>query len=352
MAGNVLFGAVATYARCVSEELKRVVEGYYECPVPFVVGVSALAVEYSAVVGGRAVVIRLPSEDGVDRNSDELSAPPWHYSERQDLLSSRPELAPFWGRIVHWAENFSAPKAASVRRFGISLEVAGDDDQVRDGGRHIAEAMPTWWAAVSAWIELRHGQDLSQLGPVQPGIKFTGTTLWARLYSLHGHPIRDGGILPVGSSAVSLVWPSYASIAAPQLQRCIDHAQQFGPPGTEWLLIRDANSLCAGQDYRRAMLDAGLAAELAVTNLITAHLTAVGRSADIPGELRANAMLSRRCQYWVSRCRGTLPVDYQSRLIDRRNSATHAGTHFPEADVRDAISVAREIVDQAIPLPP
>jgi hypothetical protein len=40
----------------------------------------------------------------------------------------------------------------------------------------------------------------------------------------------------------------------------------------------------------------------------------------------------------------------QSRLIDRRNSATHAGTTFPEADVRDAITVAREIVDQAVPL--
>jgi hypothetical protein len=40
-----------------------------------------------------------------------------------------------------------------------------------------------------------------------------------------------------------------------------------------------ANSLCAGHDFRRAVLDASLAAELAVTRLITARLTARGASA-------------------------------------------------------------------------
>lgn len=63
-------------------------------------------------------------------------------------------------------------------------------------------------------------------------------------------------------------------------------------------------------------------------------------------------MLGRLCRYWIRECGGTLPGDYQARLIDRRNAATHAGAHIPEADVRDAITVAREILDQATPLPP
>ena len=98
------------------------------------------------------------------------------------------------------------------------------------------------------------------------------------------------------------------------------------------------------------MLDAGLAAELAVTSLIRTHLTAAGHP-DIEKELRTNSMLGRLCGYWIRECGGTLPPDYQARLIDRRNAATHAGARFREADVRDAITVACEILDQATPLP-
>jgi hypothetical protein len=335
----------------VAEVETRVVEGYYQCPIPFTVSISALGAEYAAVVAGESVKLRLPSADGVNRFRDELAGPPWHYSERDDLLSSRPELAPFWGRVVRWTENFDAPTAANVRRIGISLVVRGDDDHVRDVGRRIAETMSTWWAAVSAWIEVLHGQDLSRLGPVEPGITFSEATLWSRLYSLHGHPIRAGAILPVGSSAFGLVCPNYTSIDAQQLQRCIDHGQHRGPPPAEWLLLRDANSLLTGQDYRRAVLDAGLAAELAVTNLIRTHLTAAGHT-NIEKELRANSMLGRLCGYWIRKCGGTLPADYQARLIERRNAATHAGAHIPEADVRDAIVVVREILENAAPLPP
>lgn len=347
---GALLTSAAAYARFVPEVETRVVEGYYECPVPFTVDVAALDVAYSAVVAGESLSVRLPCAADVDRSRAELSAPPQHYTERADLLSQRPELAPFWGQVVTWAGRFAAPKAANVRRIGISLVVAGDDHAVRDTGRRVAEAVPVWWAAVGAWIEVVHGQDLSRLGAAGPGIKFSGTTLWSRLYGLHGHPIRAGAILPVGLNAFGLVWPNYVPIDAQQLQRCIDCAQDDGPPPAEWLLLRDANSLCAGHDYRRAALDAGLAAELAVTKLIRAHLTAVGHS-NVDKELDANSMLGRLCRYWIERCGGTLPVDYRDRLIKRRNAATHAGAVLSEADARDAIAVAREILDQATPLP-
>lgn len=210
--------------------------------------------------------------------------------------------------------------------------------------------MPVWWAAVSAWIEVVHGQDLSRLGAVEPGIKFSGTALWSRLYSLHGHPIRVGAVLPVGSNAFGLVWPNYVPIDAQQLQRCIHRAQDDGSPPAEWLLLRDASSLCAGHDYRRAALDAGLAAELAVTKLIRSHLTSIAH-ASIDKELDDNSMLGRLCRYWIKRCGGTLPIDYRDRLIKQRNAATHAGAVLSEAGARDAIAVAREILDQATPLP-
>jgi hypothetical protein len=107
----------AAYARQVAEVETRVVEGYFKCPVRFTVDVEALRGKYSAVVGGEPLILRLPSAEGVDRSHDELSAPPLHYSEREDLLSNRPEMAPFWGRIVVWTANFGAPKAGATRQF-------------------------------------------------------------------------------------------------------------------------------------------------------------------------------------------------------------------------------------------
>ena len=62
-------------------------------------------------------------------------------------------------------------------------------------------------------------------------------------------------------------------------------------------------------------------------------------------------MLGRLSKYWIEQCSGTLPTDYKARLIDKRNSATHLGSQLSEADARDAITVAREILSQATPLP-
>jgi hypothetical protein len=93
------------------------------------------------------------------------------------------------------------------------------------------------------------------------------------------------------------------------------------------------------------------AAELAVTRLITAYLTAKGEANDgIASILRQHRTLGNRCRYWVNACGGALPTDYRSRLVGRRNAATHVGQILPEDDVRDAIAVAAEIVAQAIPL--
>ncbi|WP_328352718.1 hypothetical protein OG976_20280 [Mycobacterium sp. NBC_00419] len=330
----------------------RVIEGYFECPVPFVVTASATAGIYLASVGGLPVTVTLPTANDATMHHSDLAEPSWHYPGRDGSLSRLPELAPFWGRVVVWADNHTTPKALSISRFKIATDATGDDNAVREVGRQLAEAAPAWWSAVSAWIEILYGQDLSRLGPVEPGLRFNNTTLWTRLYNLHGHPIREGHVLPVGSSAIGLVWPNYAPIDSAQLQQCIALADQHGPPPTEWLIIRDARSLYAGQDFRRAVLDAGLAAELAVTQLISAHLRANGQTGEgIEGVLRKHRMLGRRCDYWIRDCGGTLPGNYDRRLLARRNAATHTGYAPPPDDVRDAIAVAAEIVAQAVPVP-
>lgn len=170
----------------------RVIEGYYKCPVQFAVTTSALTAAYSASLGGHPVTITLPSAAGTSMHHNDLAEPDWHYPERDNPLSRLPELAPYWGQVVVWANDHTTPKAVSVRRFRIATDAAGNDDEVRDVGRQLAEAAPAWWAAVSAWIEILHHQDLSRLGPIEPGMHFNDTTLWTQLYSVSALPDGAG----------------------------------------------------------------------------------------------------------------------------------------------------------------
>lgn len=285
-------------------------------------------------------------------NTD-LQAPAWYYRDHDSTLSERPELAPFWGRIAIGSFVPKAPpKAVTINRFRVVTATTGDDGHVREVGRQVAEALTAWWETVSAWIEVLFGQDLSRLRPARVGVFKHEATLWAELFSVQGHPLPAGGILPVGSGAMDFLTPNFAPIDGAQFERCITVAEQLGKPRTEWLLIRDANSLCAGRDYRRAVLDAGLAAELAVTQLISDYLSAQGHTtSDIERILGQHRMLGRRCQYWTQECEGTLPHSFRTRLIERRNDATHAAHAPQEADVRDAIDVASDLVEQAFPIP-
>lgn len=330
----------------------RVIEGYYTCDVPFTVTADALDASYTVTLDGHPVTITLPSDTGTGARHEGLAEPTWHYTEHDIPQSRLAGLTPYWGQPARWDGKTNALKAASIRRFRLATETSGDDDHIRAVAFQVAEAIPSWWAAASAWIEVLHGQDLSRLGSVEPGMHFNKTSLWTRLNSHHGHPIFGGSaILPVGSSNVTVVWPNTTAITATDLQACITHAEHRGAPPSEWLIIRDARSLCAGHDFRRAILDAGLAAELAITELITTHLAMGHAPADIESILRRYRMLGKRCAYWIDECGGTLPTDYRARLVDRRNDATHAGHTFPDADARDAIAVAADIVEQLRPLP-
>lgn len=333
-------------------EEDRVIEGYFRCPTAFAVLTSALDRGYVGTVGGHRVEVSLPSANGVDMFNTDLQAPTWYYQGHDNSLSERPELAPFWGRIaIAGPTPQSPPKAVTVNRFRVVMVTTGDDDHMREVGRQVAEALTAWWGTVGAWIEVLFGQDFSRLGSRRAGVFMHEATMWAELFSLHGHPLPGGAILPVGSGAMDFVIPNFAPMNSAQFERCIAIAERLGMPRTEWLLIRDANSLCAGRDYRRAVLDAGLAAELTLTQLISDHLRARGHTAsDVERVLSQNRMLGKRCQYWVNECTGTLPHGFSARLISRRNDATHAG-HVPqEADAREAIDAARELVEQAFPI--
>jgi hypothetical protein len=96
------------------------------------------------------------------------------------------------------------------------------------------------------------------------------------------------------------------------------------------------------------VLDAGPAAELAVTKLIRSHLAAAGHP-NIDGELRANSMLGRLCGYWARGCGGCVggfvsPLDEPGLVIGGEGSQLASSARVsgrnPTVELRPETSAA------------
>ncbi|MFX0575054.1 hypothetical protein [Nocardia nepalensis] len=136
------------------------------------------------------------------------------------------------------------------------------------------------------------------------------------------------------------------------LRHCFTLAGAMKTPSLPWLLIRDARSLHHVRQYRRAVIDAGSAAEIAVKELIRANLPAT-----LPPKLAeklTEGQLGPALNTLKDSGYITTPRDFTTRLVRVRNNVVHmnADGAVSGAQSLDAIVVAAELVEAAEPLPP
>lgn len=326
----------------------RILEGFIECPVAVSIVAGALQQRYPAHIAGHQVVIKLPP---VDMNAMNVERPPleepeWHFRGIRlpaNEIASGYADGPLWGEVTHRAGNGGLPMAAEVKRLRIVVEADNDDAGVRMLAEDIARAAPAWWQSVAAWIEVLYQQDLSRLGPTAPGWHFNGTTLWTQL---DGDDDKNQ-VTFLAAQPGRYVMPPYSPLTADKLRHCMKAAQNHGMPSAAWLFLRDARSMYLGYDHRRAAIDAGTAAEVGVTQMITTHLSNEGFSDTETDQTLHRRTLGQLCRYWLDECDGTLPDRYRERLVDVRNDATHIKRSVSRTQAKDAIGVAAEIVAAA-----
>jgi hypothetical protein len=141
------------------------------------------------------------------------------------------------------------------------------------------------------------------------------------------------------------------------LEACATASNQ-GPPPAEWLLIRDARShVNAGEDVRarenlrRAVIDAGAAAELAMTALIDKYLDDANALEPLRKALaRSSTNLGGKHQLLRLLRPGLLSDRVQTDLIDKRNGASHRGEQYTWEEAQAALDIATAIVESAYPL--
>lgn len=121
------------------------------------------------------------------------------------------------------------------------------------------------------------------------------------------------------------------------------------PIPTEYTLLRDARAHVGLAEFRRAVLDAATAAEIALSAVLDRSTASAGSA--ISRAIRdANKDLGRLSRTLRNVFQVPIPETTQSRLADPRNKAIHAGVAPSRADAKAAVEVAAQIVELSNPL--
>ena len=328
------------------------VEGYFGCAGgSLFVEINCLGKTFQTRTASHSLTIAfprhtdLPHRDGEDSHSP-LVRPPWKFVRADTPTDTEPSAGhdDEWGAVAtDWGPGEDYPSYALVDQLIFYTELAASDQwDFRKSVSALGREVDEWWVAFTDWLDVLTVQDFSLLGGVPPSILASGFHGWSGDASNQRHT-------PCGSAMFTV--PSNPGIlSADHVHKCMYLSERARRPPTEWLLIRDARSLSHRGDHRRAVLDAGSAAELALTALLETHLYP-------SGEAIKDAMLNRyRTLGGLKDLASMLipdkvPDQMTSELIEPRNIAVHkAADPVSRETAQKAIDKAAELVEFAHPI--
>ncbi|MFF1553342.1 hypothetical protein ACFVX3_20175 [Rhodococcus erythropolis] len=280
---------------------------------------------------------------------------PW----QDAMLVSPPQVAPTsdadvadererslkWGLVIDWAAHPSGhqvPTSVRVLRLGFkALDAVANRDDL-SGMRHSFPAeLDIWWGRFSTWVAILTGQDPREYQRTTAPTRHEPIWTW-----VDGESKRRGQSV---SEEAPRRMREFDPLDEATMAACMKLAGQGDEPPAEWMFIRDARSAVTSGDYRRAVIDAGTAAELAITELLDQHLSVVDPTIADALLTRARA-LEQRSNLMKELGAGTEPKGFTKDLKSPRNIAAHKGDAPSKEVAVRAIGVAVDLVEQSTPL--
>lgn len=329
------------------------IEGDMQCDAGFLVLPECLNQSFESRAACFPLSIRLPRLDQ-EHDVYNLLAP---FSEiradkdDQDAADARYPGDSEWGCLQSWrdpasGENSPTPASALVERLRFITEGSVDsDDDFQNTRDHIRRHQAEWWTRLADWIGVISSQDLVELGKQRRTRRsFEQVLMWIA-------DSADGREPGFSSLVIPEIRPYCGNpLSYGELARCMSLVAQSKRPPDEWLLIRDARSLLRSGEYRRAVLDAGTAAELAITTLIDRHVLA-NSTADIATALTKRVrMLGALRELAFELIPELLPDHLLERVIRPRNSAAHKGEPLTFEVADAAIATTTELLQTVHPM--
>lgn len=252
-----------------------------------------------------------------------------------------------WGSVVqyHATQGIEGPGAAHINgvvlRFPLPDGDTGDTTEVAaDLGRRLYESIGDWLRRLRLWIEVATGQDLDPT-VVAPTVRADLDLFLVDSHGSAGHIQNERPLTIEGT-----MQRSFVQIAT--WRAVLNRAGSNEEPPTERLLLHDARMGLRRRHPRRAVLDAGTAAEIALSQMLDAELASAPVAV---GDMvrKQNRELGRLIT--ALRALGVfLPDELQPKLAELRNSAIHRGQEPDIAVAGSAVTLAGEVVEQAHPL--
>jgi hypothetical protein len=141
--------------------------------------------------------------------------------------------------------------------------------------------------------------------------------------------------------------PTSTAAAVAAVSRSAALLAEPAPP-LAWVLLRDARSLMNAAQYRRAVIDAATASDLAV---LTARHRAPDQEPHRPNTNPGQEYDARTEACAAHEARFTTATIVYDKLVSKRNVAVHEGAVIGKKDCSPAIREAVLVVEEAFPLP-
>lgn len=282
-----------------------------------------------------------------------LTPPVWTYSPRNERERAEERaITPVWGTtfgvgakkvypesmrdtaLVGRCRFFTTVTASNVAEFD-----AASEDFLRE--------LDDWWSRFTSWVGVLTGQDFEGLGGYPWGATRSRPLLtWTSDASGQRDRMQDRWYFPPPRRGFPIT-----TLQLQELEACVTATGNQDPPPAEWLFIRDARSLVNAGQNRRAVIDAGTAAELAMTTLIDNYLVSAHTDEPVKKALLKRYTGLEGRSALLRRLRPGLLSDQLGRdLIELRNVATHGGQALTDTQAQTAVDMAMNIVEGAYPL--
>lgn len=300
---------------------------------------------FQTVVAGQAVTVHLPSLPD--------SAAEWMLARPPGVTIDGDPW--YWGSVT--GMRGSDVLGVQIRQLALSAELDQEGIDLQATVEDLVAHTDAWWDTAKAWLEVLTGQRITLVGHRPAQYLGNKTPIWK--------------ILPDGSLGAPFTIPSFIAVSVEDvpglgrgvpvatseiLRHCFTFAESNTLPHFPWLLIRDARSLHEAGQYRRAVIDAGSAAEMAVKDLMHAQLASTVPPGIVNRLTQRDLTLGAASEVLKDTGFVGLPSNFSRGLVGVRNRVVHLdnGTGqgiATELESDTAIGLAADVVEMAYPLP-
>lgn len=296
---------------------------------PIEAGTCALGQTYLTAIAGFLADVSMPRLDLAHERSGPLAPPKFEaYGENFDWSGALFPSEPDWPK---WGKKEGSGRVA-IRDFRLAVDPG--DSSAKDVSEAVQAAIGDWWRLAKAWIEILTSQDLEGADRFH----------WSKgsLHLLYRDRPDSAWNPEPGRSSLHHSWrPSMGFGASGHLSSAFHAAGCGHAPPLEWQLLREALRAFEVGQYRRVLIEAGIAAEVALTEYLT-------RSRRMPkaGKPTLGTLVA------VEEAAGetsVLPPSFRESVLTARNQVIHHRLFPTDDDAVVAFQLTVDLLEKASP---